>query len=513
MIQELQNFRSKYPDYGDMSDLELAKKLADKYPEDYGDLLGKVQGSTQLTQQTQQTQQTQEPSGQSGALETVKNIGKVYPVLETAANLATGAVAAPIAGLSGLGQLVLGRGLPQAAKSIEEIQGALTYQPKTEGGKQLTEAAMVPSNLLNSAAQAVADPIASAGYPNVAATVETAIEAAPLFLTPGAVRSASRMAPGLKQAANTLIEEAKGAPGKIKSVVRPYVPLTDLKPIVAKAIDKAVKPGVRGRKTAPAVQAYNEKAFTAVKKIVENKKNLSFLDDSGSTVGRLPESLNEFQKAIAQTKASVFKDFDARAGSSAIPISGLEAIRDILPILEDKAISTVSPHTANYVKTRMKHFQNKEFTATEAQRAVQVLNMSQDSFFSTPSVATYGRSLVDSAIANNLRKQLDKAVSGTSGPGYLTLRREYGALKAIETDVAKAANRERNKVSHTLLPNFTDIFAGHQIIHGLASLNSGSLASGAFVETVSAIRKAVNNPNRRIKNMFKTVDKHMNRRP
>ncbi len=41
-IIELQNFRQKYPDYNDIDDMTLASKLAEKYPDSYGDLPQKV---------------------------------------------------------------------------------------------------------------------------------------------------------------------------------------------------------------------------------------------------------------------------------------------------------------------------------------------------------------------------------------------------------------------------------------------------------------------------------------
>jgi hypothetical protein len=41
-VIELQNFRSKYPDYNDMDDATLAGKLAEKYPDAYGDLPQRV---------------------------------------------------------------------------------------------------------------------------------------------------------------------------------------------------------------------------------------------------------------------------------------------------------------------------------------------------------------------------------------------------------------------------------------------------------------------------------------
>lgn len=41
-VQELENFRAKYPDYSDLSDIDLANKLAQKFPDAYGDLPSKV---------------------------------------------------------------------------------------------------------------------------------------------------------------------------------------------------------------------------------------------------------------------------------------------------------------------------------------------------------------------------------------------------------------------------------------------------------------------------------------
>ena len=42
MTQELEKFREKYPGYDDIGDIELSKLLANKYPDAYGDLPGKV---------------------------------------------------------------------------------------------------------------------------------------------------------------------------------------------------------------------------------------------------------------------------------------------------------------------------------------------------------------------------------------------------------------------------------------------------------------------------------------
>lgn len=64
-LQELTNFRQKYPDYGDMDDVTLATKLAAKFPDAYGDLPSRVQGSEQpsVTESGSGGQPTPEPPG------------------------------------------------------------------------------------------------------------------------------------------------------------------------------------------------------------------------------------------------------------------------------------------------------------------------------------------------------------------------------------------------------------------------------------------------------------------
>ncbi|MDD1776244.1 MAG: hypothetical protein LUP94_02695 [Candidatus Methanomethylicus sp.] len=48
MVQELDNFRKKYPDYNDLGDAELAGMLAKKYPDAYGDLPSKIKPSAEV---------------------------------------------------------------------------------------------------------------------------------------------------------------------------------------------------------------------------------------------------------------------------------------------------------------------------------------------------------------------------------------------------------------------------------------------------------------------------------
>ena len=61
MIQELANFRKKYPQYGDVDDTSLAGMLAKKYPDAYGDLPGKLSPTMQMQPSHYPVENLQQP--------------------------------------------------------------------------------------------------------------------------------------------------------------------------------------------------------------------------------------------------------------------------------------------------------------------------------------------------------------------------------------------------------------------------------------------------------------------
>jgi len=190
-------------------------------------------------------------------------------------------------------------------------------------------------------------------------------------------------------------------------------------------------------------------------------------------------------------------------------VSGQSAVKELDTILDSVPLKATSPATIRYAQKRIDGFSKAKFSATEAQEAIQILNKSLDAFYKDPSVATYGRSLVDSLIVNKMRKDLDNTVNKATGGDYKALKKDYQALKTIEGDIAKAANIERNRVTGGLLPDFTDIMAGHQIVSGITSLNPATIAGGATIEILSKLRKTLKDPNRKIKKMFKTVEANL----
>ena len=454
------------------------------------------------------------PQAVSDAYRTLENIGQVYPVLETGAQLVTGAAAQPIAGLTALGTIATGGGLDKAAERQKGVQEALTYQPQTARGQEFSTATAYPFTKLQEGAAAVADPIEEAGFPNVAATVASIPEAA-LLATGAKALKPTNLAKVAQQTKKTVIN----------------------------TMNQVAKPALKKKKTTAATKSYDNKALTAVETIVKDKDQISFLDDSGSPVSRLPESLDDFQSAISQAEKNVFTEYDAlskqtdtftqvrpvkyplKPGEKVVfdadgkatgigtkepfQVSGKSAVKELDTILDNQALRVEAPGVIKYAQKKIDKYANEKFTAASAQETIQILNQSLNAFYDNPSKANYGKSLVDALVANKMRKDLNTTINKATGKDYQALKKKYQALKTIEDDVAKAANKERNKLTGKLLPEFTDIVAGHQIVSGLAAFNPATVAGGISIELLSAFRKKMKDPNRRIKKMFKTVDDNL----
>ena len=194
-------------------------------------------------------------------------------------------------------------------------------------------------------------------------------------------------------------------------------------------------------------------------------------------------------------------------------VKGEKVTRELQNFLNDaessQAVRVNSPATIKYAEKKLAAYAAEEFSASSAQKNIQLLNKSLDAFYKDPSPANYGKSLVDSLIVNNMRAELAAIIEKTTGKEYTALKKEYSNIKAMEDSVSKAANADRNKVKGAILPDFTDVIAGHQIVSGLVAANPSVIAGGAFMKSVSAVRKALKDPNKRVEKMFETVDKNL----
>jgi len=438
---------------------------------------------------------------------TFRNVGKVYPAFETVANLATSSFATPISGLIGLASMAprqpyqlemmpniqkeRGEGrtfdesIHQAGKIIEAVQKFLIYDPKTPEGQELTQTTTYPLQKLAGAADSVANKFDSP----VAGTIAgTAVEAAPMLFG---------------------IRKGRNIPKKHKLAVE-------------RGINKGVRPSVVKKEMWQQREKYMKNARSAVDDIVKNKGNLELVDREGNIRrGKLPQTLEEFSQAIEQTKRDIFEQYDSLAKQTQKPINLGPIIEDLKLITNDRVLQSISPETVKYAQSRIKALSDpiigpdgkptgslkaKEFSATDMQKMIQLLNQSEKAAYMNPVPEMLGRASVDVPIANNLRAALDAAIEKATGVEYQPLKNRYGALRMLETDVTKRAIVDARKNIKGLI-DFSDMFSSHQLVYGVFAGQLPSAAAGTFVKGLSSTYKWINDPNRIVKKMFKKTEK------
>lgn len=139
--------------------------------------------------------------------------GAVEPLV----SLGTGAVAAPVAGLSGIAATI-GNAAGLTDKNpgdvVRSVQSAMTYDPKTEGGKAAMGVIGAPLEAISNAADYAGGKVTDLTRdPMLGTAVNTGIQALPMLLgMKGAPKAAPVVANASEGAANWLLARALKAP-------------------------------------------------------------------------------------------------------------------------------------------------------------------------------------------------------------------------------------------------------------------------------------------------------------
>jgi hypothetical protein len=276
---------------------------------------------------------------------------------------------------------------------------------------------------------------------------------------------------------------------------------------VRAGVQKGARPGVEGKRTFGQASKYWEDAASATESIVKNKSQLSFVDEAGEkVVGQLPKNLEQFSQAIDQTKKSIFDQYDKLASETGTKLNVNDIVKELEKIQIRKDIRAASPETAVYAKKKIADLQDiGELSAAEAQDTIKVLNSKLQAFYKNPSHADAGTVAVDKLIADKLRTQIDDAIKAATGKEYGQLKREYGALSAIERDVNRRMIVDLRKNAKGLA-DFSDMFSGAQAVYSVVSQNPASFAAAVTTKGISRLIKSANDPNKAIEKMFQNVD-------
>lgn len=147
--------------------------------------------------------------------------GVALGVPESALSLISGGASALGGGLGYLGTLGLTGGDTGAASAVQQgIQNALTYTPRSEGGKLINNAIQTPFNVLGDVSENAGGALADRGLPLAGSILKTAIQGAPLIY--GARGPISNVYNGMNEGLKTTEAAASTGPSVAASYAKTY---------------------------------------------------------------------------------------------------------------------------------------------------------------------------------------------------------------------------------------------------------------------------------------------------
>lgn len=349
----------------------------------------------------------------------------------------------------------------------------------------------------------------------IAPTAEVAFEGATLGTGTAASQVAKQGARQIgEQATKEIGEITTGAFRNVDDVIVAPLPV-EVKSDIVQGFDTAIKPNLSSKQTPVQRARYDAQVAQAVESIANNVDELKLVDEAtGEVVSKLPENLKEFVDALEQTKQTIFKQYDdiaSKAGEMQARVDTVKIANSLDEIINSQSLRLSNPESIAYAQSvRDRLLSTRGLTALDAQDVIRNYNNSLEAFYRNPTPEGLSRNAVDAMVANQMRRALDEEVEALTGAQYQALKTEYAALKAVERDIMRAYNRDARKNTKGLI-DFTDVFSGGQVIAGIMSFNPALIAQGFGQKAIAGAIKMVNDPNRKVKQIFQEAGRY--RRP
>lgn len=303
-----------------------------------------------------------------------------------------------------------------------------------------------------------------------------------------------------------------GAPvaGKIyQKFAKPYE--ERIMDIVKDNFFKAIKPSTVGKISSKATEQYLDKAAKGITLITNNKDKLTLAADK---TGVLPETVEEFSTAITQAKSEMFRAYNTLAkttGKTGQKINLLPIADELDAVANDIGIQDNFPQIAIYAEQKAQRLRARQFYDPETtEKIITEYNAALKNYYANPTYEAVTKVRIDALAVNRMRKALDDLIETATGQEYQELKYYYGALKAIEKDVNRAAIRIANRNAKGFI-DFTDIFSAGDIIGGIATLDPSFFVKGVAQKLISSWFKQLNSPDNLIKKMFLDVEQNLNK--
>ncbi len=305
----------------------------------------------------------------------------------------------------------------------------------------------------------------------------------------------------IKQGVNSMLPEAKPIEAPVlneKSVIDSY--------------NRSIKPSVTGKNSAQDIARSNKRTLSGLKAISDNKANLEFTDADGNVIkGESPKTVAQLSDSISQTKASIYKQYDAlatEAGGKGIRVNARNIAMELDPVIQNKALSISNPSAIKYAKElQSRLWQGGELDAKTAQEVIQNYNNELKAYYRNPTPGHASNVQIDAMVANKMGTMLDDGITSATGKEYQELKSQYGALKSMEKDVAKRSAAIAKQSNVGFADKFSNIASGAELVRGLMTGNPVDVGMSATIKGIQMYQKYINNPDVGVQKMFSEFDR------
>lgn len=291
----------------------------------------------------------------------------------------------------------------------------------------------------------------------------------------------------------------------------------DLLKSLQEAYNKSIKPTSRGVKSNTQLDKYNNDAMDSIELIVKNKNNLRFVDANGEEiVWELPRTVDEFSQAIKQTKQNLYDTYiqmAKQAGSDAW-VDTSKVVNELRALLNDEErLVGQSEATKNEIIkwiTDLEKLDNK-MSMDWVLKKTQELNNELTAFFKSNNPNDVWPNSIKAVVNNWFKRAVDDTIENAwiDSIEYQNLKRAYGSLKNIESDVNHRAVVYGRQNPESLVDSLSNLSSIDAIAKFMKNPKEWTIKLiGSQLEKVSA--KNRNNPNKLVKNLFSDAEKTIN---
>lgn len=422
------------------------------------------------------------------------NASPLVPAAEVAAGLGTGMLATPIAGLAGLGTAAgnaLGLTDAQPADVVQNVAGALTYQPRSQQAQQAMGVASYPLEKLAQGGNFVGEHVADAtGSPALGAAANTAIQVGvPALL--GKVGGAVVKSP----VAGTVVQAARDAVAPIAERVRAALPTA-----AAEAAPEAT-PGTMGSVGAAGVDMATQRRTAAADlpvpiKLTEGQATRDFAQQQFEReTAKNPDAGAPIRTRLDDQNAAMAQNIDHFIDQTGAEAPNLRATG----VSVDDAVNKAAAADKNEIKVAYK----KAETAGELEAPVSLdsvvkhLNDSAPEATTAPILTTAravalklglatedaGGNLIPQDVSLKTAEQFRQAVNRAVNAEPTNIR-QAAIIKGLVDDSTDGAGGTLYKQARALRARFAQNYENHAVISDILSTKRGTTDRQVALEDI-----------------------------